>query len=80
MNKEIEGLQRLAEYYVPMDVVKVYNHFIDKYRMKHLTSLLETYTTGNHQEWLDRRGEVFNRYISIFHSTEAVIKRELKEW
>jgi len=76
MNKDLEGLEYLARMLTPLDVIKVYHDFKDKYIEKHYEKLKnEVY-----KPWIDKRSEVWERYVRIHYSTEAIIKRELKTW
>ncbi len=78
MNGDIEGIEYLAERLIPTDTIRVYNKFIDNYRQKHLISLLETYSSGKHAEWLKKRGETFKRYCKIYYNDQAIINRYVK--
>jgi len=77
MNKDIEGLHYLSKKLVPLDVMKVYNHFQDSYRTKHLESLLLSLENNTQDDWINRCGDVFLKYINTYFSDEAIVKREL---
>ena len=80
MTDTIDGLKYLKEKLVPLDVVKVYNHFQDIYRTKHLVSLLEARQEGKEEEYLLKRDETWFKYVKIHYSDEAIVKRELDGW
>ena len=77
MEKVIEGIEYLYLRLTPMDTIKVYNQFSDMYTKKHHHKLMEC---NDHETYLKKRNETFLRYCKIYYNTEAIIKRELKDW
>jgi len=75
MIKDLEGLNYLSKKAIPLDVLRVYNHFNDIYRSNHLQELLSSIINQEQESFLEKRGEVWLRYCNIYYSDDAIIRR-----
>lgn len=63
-SKSLQDLVRGG--FTPTRAMEIYNQFVYDYKNKHIGKL----DVRNHNEWYDRRAEVFKRYVSIHYLGE----------